>query len=473
MHTPYDVAFPAEPGLYVLGWKTTRGEDWFEEGRLGPNYTRLARFIKSVATAGQRTSRTVFGPGGSYFSSSPSGYSWQNLAPALEEDIHNSIRIRRPMTVALGVQGSYVVLYSDGTVTFDLRGQYPLVEALIRNTQEAARRRGVMYIALNPFTAGEYYAVYGDGGASWNFPVAWGPNVTAVSREIKPVVIPAPVVAAAPAVAPGGTGPAPADVAPPVQVALGGTGPAQVVAPVSTGGTSVNVVPSVSQVIQPEAQPTSMGGTSVNTAASVGYAVQAAARPTSMGGTSASTVASVSQAIPQPTSSGGISAVASVGHAIQAAAQESAPPPAYAPAAPIHVVQSLPPTAQPAAAAQKFSWRNGLAMGVKAAQGINKVVDVIQDTTQLVSNVTGGQTVQQPATQSVFDFGSLQGVIQDTTQLVSTVTGGQTVQQPTDTQSTFDFGNLQGVYEEVIVQQTTYDDGTVTSVVDTTTWEAS
>jgi hypothetical protein len=36
------------------------------------------------------------------------------------------------------------VLFSDGTVTFDLRGQYPLVESMIRNTQEAGRRRGVM-----------------------------------------------------------------------------------------------------------------------------------------------------------------------------------------------------------------------------------------------------------------------------------------------------------------------------------------
>ncbi|KAJ6556808.1 hypothetical protein DFH09DRAFT_1489319 [Mycena vulgaris] len=216
--------------------------------------------------------------------------------------------------------------------------------------------------------------------------------------------------------APVRTGAAPADIAPAVQVALGGTGPAQVAALVSTGGTTVDVIPSVSQVIQAEARPMDMGGTSVSQATSAG-------------------------------------------HAIQAAAQESESPPAYAPAAPIHVVQSLSPAAQPTAAVQKFSWRDGLVMGLKAAQGIKRVVDVIQDTTQLVDTVTGGQTVQQPTdTQSVFDFGSLQGVIQDTTQLVSTVTSGQTAQQPTDTQSTFDFGSPQGVYEEVVVQQITYDD---------------
>jgi hypothetical protein len=54
------------------------------------------------------------------------------------------MKIRRPTTVALGVQGSYVVLYNDGTIVFDLRGQYRMVETMIRNTQEAARRRGVM-----------------------------------------------------------------------------------------------------------------------------------------------------------------------------------------------------------------------------------------------------------------------------------------------------------------------------------------
>jgi hypothetical protein len=75
---------------------------------------------------------------------SPAGYCWQNLPPALEDDMHACMKTRRPTSVALGVQGTYIVLFSDGTVTFDLRGQYPLVESMIRNTQEAGRRRGVM-----------------------------------------------------------------------------------------------------------------------------------------------------------------------------------------------------------------------------------------------------------------------------------------------------------------------------------------
>ncbi|KAJ7838130.1 hypothetical protein B0H14DRAFT_2790139 [Mycena olivaceomarginata] len=126
---------------------------------------------------------------------SPAGCCWQNLPPALEDDIHACMKIRRPRPWRSAVQGSYVVLYNDGTIVFDLRGQYRMVETMIRNTQEAARRRGVMYIALNPFVAGEFYAVYGDGSASWNFPTAWSADVTAVSRHIKAMPVPAPAPA--------------------------------------------------------------------------------------------------------------------------------------------------------------------------------------------------------------------------------------------------------------------------------------
>jgi hypothetical protein len=30
LSTPYDVAFPMEPGTYAMCWKTMRGEDWYE-----------------------------------------------------------------------------------------------------------------------------------------------------------------------------------------------------------------------------------------------------------------------------------------------------------------------------------------------------------------------------------------------------------------------------------------------------------
>ncbi|KAJ7105231.1 hypothetical protein C8R44DRAFT_858611 [Mycena epipterygia] len=185
MGTPHDVAFPMEPEFYALCYQTATGEELYKDTCLGPNYTRLARFIKSAAASGHKT-HTVFGPGHSYFSTSPAGYSWQNLTPALEEEIQHNIRTRRPTTVALGVDGTHVVLYEDGSVTANLRGQYPLVEALIINAQEITRRRGLMYIALNPFAAGEYLAVYNDRATTWQLPTAWSADVTTVCGQIRP-----------------------------------------------------------------------------------------------------------------------------------------------------------------------------------------------------------------------------------------------------------------------------------------------
>ncbi|KAJ7874627.1 hypothetical protein B0H13DRAFT_2348467 [Mycena leptocephala] len=51
----------------------------------------------------------------------------------------------------------------------------------------AQERSGVMYVALNPFIAGEYYAVYGDGSVSWNFLTAWTEDVSTISWGITPV----------------------------------------------------------------------------------------------------------------------------------------------------------------------------------------------------------------------------------------------------------------------------------------------
>ncbi|KAJ7731827.1 hypothetical protein DFH07DRAFT_1065677 [Mycena maculata] len=472
LDTPYDVAVPMEPGTFALCWKTIGGEDWYEDGCLGPHYARLARFIKVVATTGAHTTRTVFGPGASYFSMSPSGYSWQNIPSTLEEDIHNCMKIRRPTSVALGVQGSYVVLYNDGTVTFDLRGNYPLVEAMIRNTQEASRRRGVMYVALNPFIPGEFYAVYGDGSASWNFPTAWTADVTVVSREIKPVPVPSPVAAAAP----GGT--MVALVAQPVPVAPGGTAPApEVISPTSSGGTASGIATSVGHAIHQEVAPQVTGGAVSSITSSVGHAVGPqitggtvssiassvghAVGPQITGGTASSIASSVGHAVAPQITDGTISSIASsvghaiapqltgtvssitssIGHAVQAVAAEvaPAPPPAYTAQTHVSPVtptsppqQSPPPAAATPPAAHTINWQEGLSMGLKAAEGINKIIHVFEDQNQQGSN--------QPAQQ---------GQQQD--------------------QNVFNLSNMQtSLFDQVFAQQVVYDNGNVN-----TTWQVN
>ncbi|KAJ7153573.1 hypothetical protein C8R43DRAFT_1002601 [Mycena crocata] len=186
---PYDVAFPVEHGMFSMSWKTVRGEDYYEELFLGPKYSRLAEFMRSIAQAGEHTTRTVFGPNASYFTISTSGFSWQNLPPVLEHDVIGRMKKGLPTNVALGVHGAFVVLYADGNVTFDVATHYPAVDAMIRNSAENARRKGISFIALSPHAAGQYYVAYGDGSASWNLPNEWTGDVTTVSKTLRPVTL--------------------------------------------------------------------------------------------------------------------------------------------------------------------------------------------------------------------------------------------------------------------------------------------
>jgi len=55
-------------------------------------------------------------------------------------------RVHHPTAVALGVDGSYVVVYNDGSAMYDLRGMYPLVKALF----DEARGGGVKVCCLLP-----------------------------------------------------------------------------------------------------------------------------------------------------------------------------------------------------------------------------------------------------------------------------------------------------------------------------------
>ncbi|KAF8215516.1 hypothetical protein K438DRAFT_1926128 [Mycena galopus ATCC 62051] len=171
MGSPQDVAFAVEQGLYLMRWSAKDGKDYKATGEIpsDSNYARLVRFVNDA-----KPTRTTFGPGFSYFSISTSGYSWQNIPPALEEDIHSRIKIRQPTCMALGINGAFVAIYNDSTVSFNLHGQYPNAEQTIRNSPN---RGGLVYIALSPFRAGLFYAVYGDGGAPFYLPLAWHESV--------------------------------------------------------------------------------------------------------------------------------------------------------------------------------------------------------------------------------------------------------------------------------------------------------
>ncbi|KAF7358143.1 hypothetical protein MVEN_00862400 [Mycena venus] len=178
MDTPRDVAFAVDEGSYMVRWTAKNGKN-YKKIPVGSNYARLGRFVDS-----NNPTLTTFGPGFSYFSFSHTGCSWQNIPPALEENIQNCMNVRRPACVALGVEGTYIVIFDDGTVTFDLQGKYPEAETIIQNR---AKRNGLGYIALSPFRAGHYYAVCRNGSSLWNLPASWKEQVTAVSKGIRAV----------------------------------------------------------------------------------------------------------------------------------------------------------------------------------------------------------------------------------------------------------------------------------------------
>ncbi|KAJ7234854.1 hypothetical protein C8J57DRAFT_1574563 [Mycena rebaudengoi] len=173
----YDVALAMEPNVFYIAWQGKGGKSWLE-GLLRRHVRPPDAFVNSPGT--WPTTRTTFGPNRSYFSISLSDCSWQNLPSGLEADIIMRSCTQYPTAVALGVDGSYVAVYNDGSPAYDLRGMYPLVKALF----DEARGGGVKYVALNPFIPGEYYAVCRDGSTTWNLPMAWATDVRSASQGI-------------------------------------------------------------------------------------------------------------------------------------------------------------------------------------------------------------------------------------------------------------------------------------------------
>ncbi|KAJ6561814.1 hypothetical protein B0H19DRAFT_1375131 [Mycena capillaripes] len=178
MDTPRDVAFPMEHGMYLMRWTDKDGKSW-QEHTLDANYARLVRFVNKA-----NPTRTTFGPGCSYFSISRLGCSWQNIPLALEEDIQNCMTIRQPTCVALGVDDTYVVIYNDGIIRSELQGKYARAEMTIRTSASIG---GLAYIALSPFHAEHFYAVYSKGGWKSYLPKSWTECVSAVSKGIQPI----------------------------------------------------------------------------------------------------------------------------------------------------------------------------------------------------------------------------------------------------------------------------------------------
>jgi len=150
IHHPQDVALGMEPESFAMSWMTVNGEDWREgmlteppflssfdeqqcrtdrhslEDYVGTKYNRLKQFL--VDLSGTHSINTVYGPNDSFWTSSEEGYSWQNLPEALEEYILQQLTPKgwrsKPLQVALGIEQTYVALFSDSVISYELAGYY-------------------------------------------------------------------------------------------------------------------------------------------------------------------------------------------------------------------------------------------------------------------------------------------------------------------------------------------------------------
>ncbi|KAI0061037.1 hypothetical protein BV25DRAFT_1839343 [Artomyces pyxidatus] len=186
MKKPYDVALGMEPGTYSMSWLSAHDERCYEEGQAGPRLATLTQYMKDLGEAGELLTNTVYGPNAGFFATSASGFLWENIPIELEHDIQTRMKKGHPTCVALGVRGTYVALMSHGEFIYNLEDQYPVLEQLLEDVGERSRRKGLSYIALDPFVPNQHYVVFGDGSSLWKVPPAWNEDVLAVSSTIRP-----------------------------------------------------------------------------------------------------------------------------------------------------------------------------------------------------------------------------------------------------------------------------------------------
>ena len=109
--------------------------------------------------------RFTIGPNGSWWAKLSSGTHHHNLPPNLQTELADEAENNvHPEHVALGVNGSYVVLWPESKVSWELTGYDPLHER-IRDREQA-----IVYVALSPWRNDLYFYVHADGLVLYNVP---------------------------------------------------------------------------------------------------------------------------------------------------------------------------------------------------------------------------------------------------------------------------------------------------------------
>lgn len=114
------------------------------------------------------------GPKGSYFSRC--GTNWishrlpKDLQATLEEEKEKEGGdVRSPVVVTLGIKGSWIVLWSDGTRDWNLRTSYPI---LAKSNVLGGKAGQVVFAALNPYEEDRYLVVTEQGACNYRAALA-------------------------------------------------------------------------------------------------------------------------------------------------------------------------------------------------------------------------------------------------------------------------------------------------------------
>jgi hypothetical protein len=103
------------------------------------------------------------GPRGSYFARSESSHTTHALPKDLQTAIDDSKS--PPSAVALGARGSWVVLWADGSRSWDLRDAYP---RLATSGYLESDKSKVTFIALNTYIEDNFFVVLEDGSCCYS-----------------------------------------------------------------------------------------------------------------------------------------------------------------------------------------------------------------------------------------------------------------------------------------------------------------
>ncbi|KAF2713903.1 hypothetical protein K504DRAFT_530811 [Pleomassaria siparia CBS 279.74] len=144
-----------------------------------------SRWVENLPTNLQdlKETRVYFGAGARYYAYSTKGCIWHDIPQKMEAllEKRHEATATRPRLVALGKADSFVLIWPDGTLDYDLCELYPDAEKALSSHHTTP----ISFIALDPFYSKAYFLEYSSGMITYIFSALISPLV---SEQINLVV---------------------------------------------------------------------------------------------------------------------------------------------------------------------------------------------------------------------------------------------------------------------------------------------